>query len=129
MSESITSLGWLPDLPSITDYTEEHDKIKPKLTVLRRRMVNAPALAASADLRAWCSPVENQLNLGACTAHAGVGMVEYYERRTFGRHIDASRLFVYKATRNLMKSNGDTGAYLRTTMEALVLFGLPPEDY
>jgi C1A family cysteine protease len=129
MSELLTSLGWLPDLPSITDYTEEHDKIKPKLTALRRRMESAPALATSADLRAWCSPVENQLNLGSCTAHAGVGMVEYYERRAFGRHIDASRLFVYKATRNLMKSTGDTGAYLRTTMEALVLFGLPPEDY
>ncbi|MFH1627389.1 MAG: hypothetical protein ABIE47_01545 [Pseudomonadota bacterium] len=24
---------------------------------------------------------------------------------------------------------GDTGAYLRTTMGAMVLFGVPPEDY
>jgi C1A family cysteine protease len=87
------------------------------------------ALATSVDLRAWCSPIENQLNLGSCTANAGVGMVEYYERRAFGKNIDASRLFLYKATRDLMKQTGDTGAFLRTTMEALVLFGVPPETY
>lgn len=56
-------------------------------------------------------------------------MVEYFERRAFGKHIDGSRLFLYKATRDLMKQTGDTGAYLRTTMEALVTFGIPPEEY
>ncbi len=53
----------------------------------------------------------------------------YYERRAFGRHTDASRLFLYKVTRNLMKVRGDSGAYLRTTMGAMVLFGVPPESY
>jgi C1A family cysteine protease len=28
-----------------------------------------------------------------------------------------------------MKTKGDTGAYLRKTMGAMVLFGVPPEDY
>lgn len=129
MSESITRFGWLPDLPSVSDYTEKHDKIKSKLAAMRRRVENPLTLPASVDLRAWCSPVENQLNLGSCTANAGVGMIEYYERRAYGRHIDASRLFLYKATRDLLKSTGDTGAFLRTTMEALVLFGVPPEEY
>jgi C1A family cysteine protease len=58
-----------------------------------------------------------------------VGLIEYYERRAFGKHIDASRLFLYKTTRNLLGWTGDTGAYLRTTLEALVLFGVPPENY
>lgn len=129
MPISVTGFGWLPDFPSISDYTPEQKDVKPMLATIRRRMESAPALATSADLRAWCSPVENQLNLGSCTANAGVGMVEYYERRAFGRHIDASRLFLYKATRNLLKATGDTGAFLRTTMEALVLFGVPPEEY
>jgi C1A family cysteine protease len=56
-------------------------------------------------------------------------VIEYYERKSFGRHIDASRLFLYKVTRNLMKAKGDTGAYLRKTIGAMVLFGVPPEDY
>ncbi len=84
---------------------------------------------ASVDLRAWCSPIEDQESIGSCTAHAGVGIVEYFERRAFGKHIDASRLFLYKATRNLLRWTGDTGAFLRSTMGALVLFGLPPEEY
>jgi len=67
--------------------------------------------------------------LGSCTAQAGAGVIEYYERKAFGRHTEASRLFLYKATRNLMKAKGDTGGYLRTTIGAMVLFGVPPEEY
>ncbi len=67
--------------------------------------------------------------LGSCTAHAGVGIIEYYERKAFGKDIDASRLFLYKVTRNVMKVNGDTGAYLRTSMGSMILFGVPPESY
>ncbi|MCZ8129591.1 MAG: cysteine protease [Microcystis sp. LE19-114.1B] len=81
------------------------------------------------DLRPWCSPIEDQKTIGSCTAHAGVGLVEYFERRAFGKHLDASRLFLYKVTRNLLKWTGDTGAFLRSTMYALTLFGVPPEEY
>jgi C1A family cysteine protease len=55
--------------------------------------------------------------------------VEYFENRAFGRYLNASRLFLYKVTRNLLGFTGDTGAFLRTTMEAMVLFGVPPEEY
>ncbi|MCX5837432.1 MAG: cysteine protease [Deltaproteobacteria bacterium] len=93
------------------------------------RAPSAPALPGSVDLRRWCSPIEDQGPLGACTAHAAAALIEYYERRAYGSHIDISRLFLYKATRNLLNWTGDTGAYLRTTMEAMVLFGVPPEEY
>ena len=84
---------------------------------------------AIADLRKWCSPIEQQGNIGSCTAQAGVGMMEYFENRSFNKVLDASRLFLYKATRNLMKETGDVGGYLRFTMGAMALFGLPPEEY
>lgn len=86
-------------------------------------------LPASVDLRKGCSPIENQQDLGSCTAHAAIGLLEYYERKAFGKHVDASRLFLYKVTRRLLGWKGDTGAYLRTAMQALVLFGAPPEKY
>jgi C1A family cysteine protease len=121
-------LGWLPDLPDFRDYTEEHPTIQPLLEATGAT-TPPPALADSMDLRPWCSPIENQGNIGSCTAHAGVGLIEYFERRAFGRHLDASRLFLYKATRNFLRWTGDTGAYLRSTIGAMALFGVPPEEY
>jgi C1A family cysteine protease len=122
------AMGWIPDFPDFHDYTVEHDEVK---GALKKAGVAKPLKGPprSVDLRPWCSPVEDQSNLGACTAHAGVGLVEYFERRAFGKHTDASRLFLYKVTRNLMRVTGDTGAFLRTTMGAMTLFGVPPEEY
>jgi C1A family cysteine protease len=144
MTESNMKLGmgWLPDLPDFQDYTMEQDEVAPKHKQLGQKdsikaMVKKLGVDKSlksntstfVDLRPWFSEVENQRSLGSCTANAGVGIVEYFERRAFGKHIDASRLFLYKVTRNLMDVTGDTGAYLRTTMQALALFGVPPEEY
>jgi C1A family cysteine protease len=135
-------LGWLPDYPSIRDYTKDQDKVATKLQRLGQKdsvktMLNkvgvlkaAPTeTQATVDLRGWCPPIEDQGNLGSCTAHAGVGLVEYFEKKAFGNHLDASRLFLYKVTRDLLHWKGDTGAFLRSTMESMVLFGVPPEEY
>jgi C1A family cysteine protease len=124
-------MGWHRDLPDFRDFTPEHEDVAGLLgqTAAPQGEAQPDALPASADLRAWFSPVENQGPLGSCTANAVVGLVEYYERRAFGRHIDASRLFLYKATRDLLGWTGDTGAHLRSTMGALALFGVPPEQY
>ncbi|HPW17495.1 MAG TPA: C1 family peptidase [Candidatus Aminicenantes bacterium] len=127
-------LGWIPDFPDFRDYTEATPDVRDALAptglgAAARGRPGPPRLAAAVDLRPWASPVEDQGALGSCTAQAGAGVIEYYERKAFGRHIDASRLFLYKATRNLMKAKGDSGAFLRTTMGAMVLFGVPPEKY
>lgn len=122
-------LGWIPDYPDFRDYTVEHEDIKPMIKKVGIVEPVKTGLPSSTDLRQWCSPIEDQGQLGSCTANAAAGIVEYYERRAFGNHIDASRLFLYKTTRNLMHKIGDTGAFLRTVMEALVLFGVPPEEY
>jgi C1A family cysteine protease len=123
-------MGWLPDYPDFRDYTAtEKRSIKPMLAKVGVAGQTKAKLPASMDLKAWCSPVEDQGAIGSCTANAASGMVEYFERRAFGKHLDASRLFLYKATRNLLHWKGDTGAFLRSTMGALVLFGVPPEEY
>jgi len=135
-------MGWLPDYPDFRDMTIEHDAVSTRMKgigqtdsvkdMLNKTGASKPGkitLPSSVSLVQWFSPIEDQGQIGSCTANAGVGMVEYFERRAFGKHTDASRLFLYKATRNLMKETGDTGAFLRTTMGAMVLFGLPPEEY
>jgi C1A family cysteine protease len=125
--------GWLPPLPDLRDYNEEVRGIADiagKLGISASKSgPKAPAVPAGVDLRKWFSPVENQRTLGSCTAHAGVGVVEYFQRRAHGRHMEGSRLFVYKTTRNLMQVTGDTGAWLRNTMGALALCGVPDEKY
>jgi len=131
-------LGWIPDIPDFRDYTQHTAEVAQLLeptgllggrTRSRTKNKGKARLPESSDLRPWCAPIEDQRRLGSCTAHAGVGVLEYYERKSFGKHVDASRLFLYKVTRNLMHLKGDTGAYLRMTMGAMVLFGVPPEDY
>jgi C1A family cysteine protease len=129
-------LGWLPDYPDFRDFTVRkgqapagETRAVPELLKALNVAKPAPKVPAKVDLRASFSPIEDQGQLGSCTANAGAGMVEYFERTAFGRYLDASRLFLYKATRDLMGQTGDTGAFLRTTMQAMVLFGLPPEEY
>ena len=120
--------GWLSPLPDLRDYTNTNTEIKvfnKKLGLTAKNHKQQTVV----DLREWCSPVEDQLSLGSCTAHAGAGIVEYFERRAYGKHIEASRLFLYKAARNLMRVTGDSGAWLRDTMGALVLCGVPDEKY
>jgi C1A family cysteine protease len=133
--------GWLPDVPKIKDFgpkTPEvkdlmertsHARLLTGVTTTRSGAAAAPALETSVDWRMYCSPIVDQGQLGSCTANAAAGLVEYFERRSFGKFIGASRLFIYKATRDLLGWQGDTGAYLRSAMEALVMFGAPPEQY
>lgn len=139
--------GWLAPQPDLRDYSPLHNQVQAFSRKLKLnqgyglksshdgRGKRAPSAVAAAtlpltvDLREWCSPVEDQLELGACTAHAAAGIVEYFEKRAYGKHLEASRLFLYKTTRNLMQVTGDTGAWLRETMAALVLCGVPDERY
>lgn len=130
-------LGWLPELPDPRDWDIiEHPQAVSLLRMGRPMWAVGAAgkfplegIPAAVDLRRYCSPIEDQGSLGSCTAQAGVGLVEYLERRALNRHVDGSRLFVYKATRNLLGWHGDTGAYVRTTLQALAKFGICPERY
>jgi len=126
--------GWLPPIFDRRDYGPDHpavaaanQRIAAQLKAHKLKAFAAPPSAI--DLRPWCSPIEDQGALGSCSAHAAVGIVEYFERRAFGKHIDGSRLFIYKTTRNLLGVTGDTGAWLRNTMAALVMCGVPNERY
>lgn len=134
------NFGWLPDYPSLSDYTPDTDAVGARLKAagqpsVKAMLVRAGAVGAiatlppSVDLRRWCSPIEAQGNLGSCTAHAGVGLSEYFQRKAFGKHIEGSRRFLYWATRKLAGITGDNGGYLRSAMEAMATFGVPPEKY
>jgi C1A family cysteine protease len=137
-----SKLGWLPDWPDFRDKTEEDDLISPRLSVLGQKQsirqmkerlapagISEDNLPSAVSLVEWFSPVKNQGDLGSCTANAASALIEYFERRAFGKFTEPSRLFLYKTARNLMHQSGDSGAFLRSMMGAMVLFGAPPEEY
>ena len=70
--------GWLPDVPDRRDI--------PFNAVFR-----VPAkVPARIDLRENCSPIEQQGNLGSCTAQALVGALEFLELQKDGRAASAA---------------------------------------
>ena len=123
------SMGWLRDLPDVRDYTTDNAEVASVLGSVAAGAALGTTPPTSVDLRRWCSPIEDQRDIGSCTANASVGIVEYYQRRAFNKYLDGSRLFVYKATRNLLGLTGDTGAWLRSAMGAMTTFGVAPEKY
>jgi C1A family cysteine protease len=144
MSETplrMPAMGYLPDLPSIRDYSVETTDVSESKRALKEKPISvllkaagvarpaSPPLPPATDLRPWCPAIEDQKEIGSCTAQAGVALIEFFENKAFGTYVDASRLFLYKVTRRLAHLQGDSGAYLRTTMEALTAFGVPPEEY
>ena len=133
----IVTMGWHPDVPDFRDCDLDTLDRDPKTSGRKRQsetrvadLLCAAKLPATGtvDLRPGCSPIEDQGRLGSCTAQSVVGLMEYLMGRAGMDHIDGSRLFVYKITRNLLGWTGDTGAYLRTAMHAVRAFGVPPEE-
>jgi len=130
-------MGWVPDIPDIRDFFpgQKSFNIESKETqefFEKKKLLGDDDATSSSSViisDADFSPIEDQESLGSCTANAAVGLIEYYQKKTKGKYIDMSRLFLYKTTRNLMDVTGDTGAYLRSTMGAMRLFGSPPESF
>lgn len=110
--------GWLPDLPDVRD-------------IQFRKVFRLPAeLPSNVDLRGDCSPVEDQGELGSCTAQALVGALEFLQNTegvpTFA---DLSRLFVYFSERVLEGTVlWDNGAMLRTGIKVLRVAGACREE-
>lgn len=108
--------GWSPDRPDQRDQLYSTIAAPPK------------KLPASVDLRAGCSPVENQGQLGSCTANALVGNLEFLEVKAGKPVADLSRLFVYYNERVMEGSvNDDAGAMLRDGVKSLVKQGVCTE--
>jgi C1A family cysteine protease len=83
------------------------------------------------------SAIETQGDLKSCTAHAAVSLFEYFQRKQSeepgkpGRHIDLSRLFLYKVARNFRSVDKERypGASIKETIAAMMMVGVPPEEY
>lgn len=108
------NLQWVPDKLDNRDYRYT---ITPKVT---------PNLV---DLRRYCTPIENQGNLGSCTGQAIAGAIELLNKRN-GKHNDISRLFIYYYERLLLGTvNYDSGAYIRDGIKVTNHYGASLESH
>lgn len=87
-------------------------------------------LPTKVDLRAGCSPVVDQGQLGSCTANAiASGLREYLELKAGQPLTTLSRLFLYYEERSLEGTIGeDSGAEIRDGMKVLNQIGVCPES-
>src|SRR5207248_7001589 len=109
--------GWLPDLPDYRDFF--YSAVAP-------RLVSPPA---KVDMRSKCSPVEDQGQLGSCTANALVGALEFLEIKDGAPFADLSRLFVYYNERVIEgTTNQDSGAFIRDGIKSLAKHGVCMEN-
>jgi len=96
------------------------------LDVPDARLGAAPgaALPSLVDLRAHCSPVEDQRLTNSCTANAAVGALEYHQKRAGQPVTDLSRLFVYYNARQLAGMEAkDIGSFIHHVMAAILAHG------
>lgn len=109
----IPKYHWVRDVPDTRDHS-----FVPKL-------IKAPS---NVDLRANCSAIEDQGNLGSCTGNAIAGVVEYLCRKA-RKPIDVSRLFIYYQERVYEGTvNYDSGAYIRDGIKVVNKIGVPTEN-
>jgi len=108
--------GWVPDRPDYRDKLYSAIAAPPK------------KLPSKVDLREGCSRVEDQGQLGSCTANALVGNLEFLRRKAGRRVSNLSRLFIYYNEREMEGTiNDDAGAMIRDGVKSLVNLGVCTE--
>lgn len=106
---------WVKDKPDRRDY------------LYKRSSISTPS---SVDLRAFCTPIEDQGALGSCTGQAIASAIEYLNNRNAGLIRDISRLFIYYYERALINTiKYDSGAYIRDGIKVVFNNGAPLESF
>jgi C1A family cysteine protease len=109
--------GWLPDIPDHRDHLYGAVRKIPK------------TLPAKVDLQKGCSAVEDQKDLGSCTANALAGALEFLMRKDEVTFVDMSRLFIYYNERTIEHTvKTDAGAMIRDGIKTLARQGACTEQ-
>jgi C1A family cysteine protease len=119
--------GWVPETPDARDRDARHPKVSRVLP--KGLAAPAPVLPRAVDLRRWCGRVKLQGGFPTCNAHVVASLVEFFERRAFGKVVEPSRLFLFRVAKNFAQADDASPVYVRQTMGVLRMIGAPPEQY
>jgi C1A family cysteine protease len=109
--------GWRADRP------DHRDKVY-------MSMLKVAHLPPSVDLRSGCGPIDDQGEIGSCTANSATSAMEFLALKMGKPLIMYSRLFLYYAERVVVElgdPKDDSGAQIRDTMTSLAMFGVCAE--
>jgi len=109
--------GWVRDLPDHRDMMYGAAKY----------VATPPKI----DLRPMCAKIENQADLGSCTANASTSAMEFLYNLLKKPMVDFSRLFVYYTSRVWVEGvppGEDSGCMIRDVMKALCKYGACHEE-
>ena len=105
----IQGLGYIPDHYSFRDYGPTSKSVAslyshvkgPKASLKDTK--GKDTLEPTFDIRNDFTPIMDQGALGSCTANAGAGLIQYFEKKAHGTYTytEPSRRFIYKVTRDL----------------------------
>ncbi len=107
--------GWVPDRP---DY---RDKLYTAIAAPPKK------LPKKVDLRRGCSRVEDQGQLGSCTANALVGNLEFLQKKAGHRVSNLSRLLVSPTNARWKGRSMTTRRMIRDGVKTLVKLGVCSE--
>jgi C1A family cysteine protease len=117
-------LGWIPDVPDFRDKKFNLLNLGPA----GEKVVSA-VLPSAVDLRPQCPAIEDQGELGSCTAQALVGCLEFLEMKRGETFTDYSRLFLYYNERVYIHTElEDSGAIIRDGIKTLRRRGICTEE-
>jgi len=121
--------GWQKSLPDFRDFTPLSQEVRAMLAGLKAGGASFAAIPAKDSLAPYFPEVSDQGPINSSTAQACVDLVQYFDRRSQGRTVQLSKLFVYQATQQLLGMSGNNAVDLRSTLKAIVAFGIPHEQH
>ncbi len=115
--------GFHRDLPDVRDLLPQQEAV----AGLLKRLKPCGTRPDRVDWREYFDKVCDQGVLAASVPLACTGLARYFERRSSGRILDPSALFVYQAAQRLLGWTGDSGVPPCAALEVVARFGVPPE--
>ena len=115
------------NLNYIFDKKDERD-LKFKGILLKD--IDPAFLPPSVDLRAQWGDIHDQGDIGSCVSNSVSYQLRHLLRKTTGRAINMSRLFIYYNGRVLSgyPTNEDTGLTMRNGFRSVTSYGVPEEN-
>lgn len=119
-------LGWHPDLPDSRDLSPQSPEVIQLFEGLDLSIAEVPPVVNLQDFFPAIHP-RSGLDLRDSCTRACIDLLQYFHRRSSGPSIEPSILFLHHTARRIGAALDLAGLDLRSHLQAMVTFGIPPD--